>query len=248
MIRCSSCGAPKQTGGKLCPFCGAKFTLHERDLKTICPSCVSRISSRARYCHHCGISIIPNRLKESETPLQCPVCADHHLNSRHLGRDQVTVLECSCCGGLWLGHEVFGLLQKKARTQEIPWSGRDDGEAASASRFGGRLYRKCCICGNHMSRRNFAQRSGVIVDICPKDGIWFDQGELEQILRKITSGELSLASQKAQARLREQEILKRVKREGGPLERAGAEEFGANRGEGPAPDFVRGVISFLLEG
>jgi len=249
VIRCSSCGAPKKKEGKLCPFCGAKFTLHERDLQTICPNCVSRISFRARYCHHCGISIVPNRLHESATSFHCPCCGDHRLNSRRLGEDEITVLECSCCGGLWLGHQVFTLLQKKARAQEIPWAGRSgEEEAGSASRFDGPLYRKCCVCGNHMSRRNFAPRSGVIVDICPQDGIWFDQGELEQILRKISSGELSLARKKAQARLREQEVLKRVKREGDPLERAGAEEFGANRGAGPAPDFVRGVISFLLEG
>ncbi len=249
VIRCSSCGAPKRTGGQLCPFCSAKFTLHERDLKTICPNCVSRISSRARYCHHCGISIIPNRLKESATSFQCPCCADHSLNSRQLGEDQVTVLECSCCGGLWLGHEVFTLLQKNARTQEIPWAGRsEEGIAKPPSRTEGPLYRNCCICHKYMSRRNFAQHSGVIVDICAKHGIWFDQGELEQILRKISSGELSQSSRKAQARRREREILKRVRREGGPLDRAGAEEFGNNRGEGPAPDFIRGVISFLLEG
>lgn len=249
VIRCSSCGAPKRGSEDHCTFCGASFTLHEKDLDTICPNCMARISRKARFCHHCGTCIIPNHLRESATEYPCPCCAKQHLNSRKLGEESISVLECPCCGGLWLGHEVFSLLQEKARSRELPWfeGPGQDSKLLNHSKAPGPLYRKCCICGKQMSRRNFAQRSGVIVDICPRDGIWFDQGELERILEKIHSGELSRSLQEAQIRERERDVLNRLKRADDPLERAGVEEFGANHGKGPAPDFLRGMLSFLVD-
>jgi Zn-finger nucleic acid-binding protein len=39
-----------------------------------------------------------------------------------------------------------------------------------------------------MNRINYSRRSGVIVDICPGHGIWFDHGELARILGWIKDG------------------------------------------------------------
>lgn len=42
-----------------------------------------------------------------------------------------------------------------------------------------------------MSRRNFAQRSGVIVDVCSAHGVWLDHKELSAILNFIREGGMS---------------------------------------------------------
>ncbi len=39
------------------------------------------------------------------------------------------------------------------------------------------VYRMCPVCDEPMHRQNFARRSGVLVDVCPVDGTWFDAGE-----------------------------------------------------------------------
>jgi hypothetical protein len=52
-----------------------------------------------------------------------------------------------------------------------------------------------------MNRKNFAQSSGVVLDVCGKHGIWLDRGELERILGFVSGGGL------ARSRARESERL-----------------------------------------
>jgi hypothetical protein len=52
-----------------------------------------------------------------------------------------------------------------------------------------------------MNRKNFAQSSGVVLDVCAKHGVWLDRGELERVLGFVAGGGL------ARARAREQERL-----------------------------------------
>ena len=39
-----------------------------------------------------------------------------------------------------------------------------------------------------MQRKNFAKRSGVIVDVCGKHGVWLDADELEAVAGFIVQG------------------------------------------------------------
>ncbi len=49
-------------------------------------------------------------------------------------------------------------------------------------------YRKCPACGDVMARRNFLETSGVIIDVCTLDGVWFDRGELSTLFAFVESG------------------------------------------------------------
>ena len=40
-------------------------------------------------------------------------------------------------------------------------------------------YLACPFCGERMDRRQFALGSGIVIDRCLSDGVWFDGGELE---------------------------------------------------------------------
>jgi Zn-finger nucleic acid-binding protein len=251
VVRCSSCGAPRQQKGESCGFCGADFTLHERDLHTICPGCFARIGDRARFCHYCGLRITPQGKAGDNTNYGCPVCPDKKLTSRKLGGDEISVLECGKCGGLWLGHELFTLLQEKAREKEISWLdtvGRGSDKAPSPrGPHQGALYRRCLVCGKHMSRRNFKRRSGVIVDVCPSDGVWFDLGELDRVLDWIQSGGMSRARVMVERRAQQKAVNRRLRRSFDPLERAGA-GFAESSSEPGTGDFISGVVRFLLDG
>lgn len=52
------------------------------------------------------------------------------------------------------------------------------------------VYLRCPECDTLMTRRNFGLRSGIIVDICPGHGVWFDHGELEAVMRFVRAGGL----------------------------------------------------------
>jgi Zn-finger nucleic acid-binding protein len=192
VVRCSSCGAPRQAAAATCAFCGSDFTLHEQDLSTICPTCATRISNRARFCHSCGTPISPQAVAGEETTRTCPVCEeDHNLHSRPMGEERIAILECHRCAGIWIGHSVFRHLEHSALEKEIGWNpGKPEAghPGVDLPRSGERLYRRCPECSQLMNRTNYARRSGVIVDICTSHGVWLDHGELARILGWIREG------------------------------------------------------------
>ena len=204
VVRCASCGAAREEGAKSCSYCGSDFTIHEQDLETICPSCFARISNTARFCHHCGTSIAPEELAGDKTDRICPACGEgRFLNSRALGGAGVTALECGACAGLWLGAEVFRTLEERARgaAPPNPDPAALRSEAATRARApqsAGPLYRRCPACRTPMTRINFERVSGILLDRCRDDGIWFDATELDAVLRWIKLGGERLSEERRQ--------------------------------------------------
>jgi Zn-finger nucleic acid-binding protein len=196
VVRCSSCGAPRHEQSESCPFCGSDFTLQERDLHTVCPHCLAWVSDQARFSHHCGTGLVPELECGAETSFACPACqGDERLTSRRLGAEQVTVLECGRCGGLWLGPEAFRQLAERAKHEALPTRGPvgpmravAGAEAAPEERQHGSFYRPCIVCGQLMNRVNYGHTSGVILDICKDHGIWFDADELARVLAWLRAG------------------------------------------------------------
>ena len=101
VVRCSACGAPREGDEPECRYCGASFTVRERDIDTICPVCMARVSGGARFCDHCGSPILVDQAAAAATPLQCPACsAGQRLRSRQFAGEPVAVSECAMCAGL----------------------------------------------------------------------------------------------------------------------------------------------------
>lgn len=196
VVRCSSCGATRHGDESTCRYCGSDFTLHERDLHTICPTCAARVSDTARYCHHCATLLDPAGRPGEPTSRTCPACGSkQRLFSRDFGVEGLSILECERCAGIWLGHAAFRHLVERASA--APANERI--HAAAAARVPansrqvkqqGPMYRPCVECGTLMNRRNYGTSSGVIVDSCRDHGVWFDADELAQILRWIREGGL----------------------------------------------------------
>jgi Zn-finger nucleic acid-binding protein len=193
VVRCSSCSAPRLKGAKACAHCGSDYTLHERDLHTICPSCMTRISDRSKFCHNCGTAIVPQGAAGQPSDTSCPVCGEQHkLNSRALGKKAVSVLECPQCAGLWIGNETFRIIAERARSKasatDLAPGNKILRSVNDLPKQSGPMYRRCPECDRMMNRRNFGKGSGVIIDACKQHGIWFDAEELERVLAWIHRG------------------------------------------------------------
>jgi Zn-finger nucleic acid-binding protein len=82
----------------------------------------------------------------------------------------VEIDNCMSCGGIWLdGGELEALTGA-----ELPEAEQDTGL--------GPPDRDCPVCVDQLIKVRHAA-TGVIIDRCPHgDGIWFDEGELQQIL------------------------------------------------------------------
>jgi Zn-finger nucleic acid-binding protein len=194
VVRCSSCGAPREGTEPACRFCRAEFTLHDQDLDTLCPGCMARVSGTARFCHSCGTPVLGSQAAAAESSYRCPSCeGGHPLVSRRLGEAKVAFFDCSTCGGVWIEKEIFEALADRARSGQLR-EGFGGGAPASPEPHAPEpaaapvRYRPCVICGALMNRRNYGRKSGVIVDLCARHGLWFDLHELDRLLRWIREG------------------------------------------------------------
>jgi Zn-finger nucleic acid-binding protein len=91
------------------------------------------------------------------------------------------------CGGVFVDPDTLESLTRQ--------SAMEAGVSVTGARRAALLeadvrYRPCPSCGALMMRRNFAGRSGVLVDVCRPHGVWFDANELTAVLMFVASGGL----------------------------------------------------------
>jgi Zn-finger nucleic acid-binding protein len=120
------------------------------------------------------------------------------------GIADIPVQECPGCRGLWVPGQRFNELmnrvveaQKARPTDGLGWSPAEPPGTDSPRRgaFSTRVvYRRCPSCDGIMQRKNFAKRSGVIIDLCAKHGVWLDADELEALADFIRQGGLESVS------------------------------------------------------
>lgn len=245
VVRCASCGAARGRAEPVCRFCGAEFSLLDRDRNTLCPACAARIPDRARFCPRCAVPIVPVRSDGSPTGWACPACGpDRRLISRSLGELGAAALECPGCTGLWLEREVFERLAATTRREQAPFARSRQAAAVPPPQRADR-YRPCPECGKLMLRRNEGGRSGVLVDLCHAHGLWFDTEELDRILDWLRGGGAEAAEAARLAEERERRRTERLRRDLAEAE-ASQRGYGGSLAEGGAPDpFVR-LLEWLL--
>jgi Zn-finger nucleic acid-binding protein len=103
--------------------------------------------------------------------------------------------ECPSCLGLWAPGDVLDRLVDRVRERAAaegtpPVTNERKRRSVWQS---GIAYRKCPECGTGMQRRNFAHKSGVVVDWCGSHGTWLDAHELEDIASFVLEGGLRTA-------------------------------------------------------
>jgi Zn-finger nucleic acid-binding protein len=254
VVRCAACGAPRKGDEEAaCRFCGSSFTVHERDLDTVCPGCMARVSGSARFCSHCGSPILVDQASASASPLRCPACSPpRQLGSRRLEDEPVAISDCAVCGGIWVERSVFEILVARARQAQLgaavlalagAAAERPAGPNGEAAAPGGPLYRPCAVCGRLMNRQNFGRKSGVIVDLCRDHGLWFDLQELPRVLRWIQAGGEEQArrrdGEEAQAKLRQERL--------DAASAKGLEPGGWSYAGGDDPDLLESLLAVVGE-
>lgn len=234
VYRCPSCGAPADPKAAACAYCGAKLS------PVRCPWCFQWTDASAKDCPRCGATAVAP--PPDARPLICPSCgASGRLSTRALGGARLA--GCMTCAGVWADVESFRSLCADRATQAAflgQGSALPRPEASDPSLAEIR-YRPCPVCSELMNRFNFANCSGVILDVCKPHGVWFDADELRRIVLFIQGGGLDVE------RDREIEQLE--------LERRRAEDAGdytqppVSSPLSPIPDGVasaRGLLEHLM--
>lgn len=106
--------------------------------------------------------------------MDCPVCREPMVV---LELDEVEIDHCISCGGIWLdAGELELLLEDSDGKDSLLSSFQPDKNPREKSR-------KCPICLKRMEKVCCGTEKKIHVDRCREnDGIWFDVGELEEIV------------------------------------------------------------------
>ena len=219
-LRCAACGAALAGEAVSCAACGS------RQLTVSCPACLAFVPVGARFCPHCG-----HQVESGEAPRTLLACPDCHISLELLLVDERFVQLCPRCGGLWMDRSTFDQL-----AQQKEAAGRVLGgvQAAAAPRRPPEAqtvrYRACPRCHVIMNRQNYAQISGIVLDVCRTHGIWFDRDELARVLAFIRDGGLVRAQHRQQTELEDlrRALLSAQRGTSGGL----GETAGLARGEG----------------
>ena len=189
--RCSSCGGPVAADASRCPYCRGAIVRDPKLLSLICPGCFARNTEASRFCTACGIAFDPQPVALAPVGTACVKC-EGTMHATRVGG--IETHECSSCHGLWVPGERFDELVERAiearRNLTTPFPRVEAGNPMTERV----AYRRCPTCSQLMARRNYRQRSGVIIDQCRDHGTWLDPDELELIAGFVRSGGLERAA------------------------------------------------------
>lgn len=106
--------------------------------------------------------------------MQCPACK-HPLIVLEIQETEIDY--CQSCHGVWLDRgELELLLDGSQRAEELL-------NSLSVVRTEERSIR-CPMCSRKMNKVEYGVEEKILLDRCPRnDGIWFDEGELQDALR-----------------------------------------------------------------
>jgi len=199
-LNCPMCGAACASAAGACEHCGARLAT------VACPSCFGMIFIGSKFCPHCGTKI--ERTEENDSaPRPCPRCREP-LGTIMLGSTKA--LECPRCSGLWVGTATFNEICADREKQAAVISESSDSLQSNlaVASLDSIHYVPCPVCAKLMNRVNFARSSGVILDICKADGVWFDREELRRVVEFVRAGGLEISRERDR---KEWETAKRKK-------------------------------------
>lgn len=109
--------------------------------------------------------------------MDCPACKNAMIT---LELADIEIDHCVRCGGIWLdGGELELLMEDVAKARHLLESFCDEPAATEQPRL-------CPICDKKMSKIIVGRSEPVLlIDKCRRgDGLWFDRGELQDVLNR----------------------------------------------------------------
>lgn len=214
---CPNCGAPVGSADRACGYCHIALATRR------CGHCFDHSPATAQHCATCGRELGLEAVAEV-TELACPAC---RASLEALHEAEGTLFDCAGCGGHFVEHALLrALIEQRSRLAQSSALAPARSAARSSVLAQKVTYRPCARCGAMMHRKNFGGASGVIVDVCTLHGIWFDAGELPNVLSFVERGGLERARKLEEERARRARVEQRAA-SSKPFTTLGAADLGA---------------------
>ncbi len=233
-LRCPSCGAPVTEADRSCAHCHSLLSTRR------CARCFTLNPRDALKCTRCGADLPREALSASAGGKPCPDCRVP-LVARTTG--VLGYAECPRCGGLFLSNGVFETVTEEADARAVARAVEGDAPPAPGTPSPRFHYRKCPVCSGLMTRRNYGAGSGVILDVCGKDGVFLDRGELTAVVAFLEDGGWERLKKREREKLQEEIASLEAKKRGVSLSGVGfpAEET-ADDGLGSLVGWIASVL------
>jgi len=111
----------------------------------------------------------------------CPVCKSDMIVVEH---SKIELDYCTSCYGVWFDSgELELLLESVSLEPSSPFLNNILGSPETRS---SEKKRKCPICNKKMKKTTIGQQPEILIDVCRQgDGLWFDGGEMEQLITQL---------------------------------------------------------------
>ena len=111
----------------------------------------------------------------------CPVCKCGMIVVEY---HNIELDYCTGCKGVWFDSGELELLLKSQGLEEP--KAFFDGILNSQEAASSEKKRNCPICGHKMKKTAIGGQPEILIDICrDKHGLWFDGGEVTQLIRRL---------------------------------------------------------------
>lgn len=237
-VQCPACGGSILVGIRACPYC--RSTVGTRR----CAVCLAWNIADAAHCQSCGRPLGAQAETEAASSYPCPRC-ELALVAREYA--ETSVEECDHCGGLFL---TPAMMERVVAARDISTGLRLALPKRQAKREVTVTYIHCPVCRKLMNRQAFGRISGVVVDVCKMHGVWFDAGELAEVIRFVEKGGLEQARKRELDELAERE--RRLRVQAAAVERGeglGVEAgpLGLRWAEGTKPEASVELLGFIAD-
>ena len=151
-----------------------------------CKFCNAIIEKDTLICSYCGqrnpLEISSQYQSSSIAHYSCSECHTYTMNYKDIGgiEEEFLIAECSNCRGQFIPKDMLEKIilhygWKKRKTPSKIHQVEKKKTSVEA-------FYRCPKCNIIMKRYTFKIASQVVVDECPKDGFWLNDGELNSLI------------------------------------------------------------------
>ena len=117
--------------------------------------------------------------------MRCPTCKNLMIVVEH---ENIELDYSPDCGGVWFDAGELELLLDSLQLDQSTLS--LDSILTAPEVVSKEKKRKCPICGQKMKKATVGHDPEVLIDACPRgDGLWFDKGEVGQIIQQVRTAD-----------------------------------------------------------
>ena len=159
-----------------------------------CKNCGASLPPDCIVCEYCGTRNFVDFQKygaQGHSGRKCAICEDEMISiDIGLNGENLIIEKCETCKGMFFDSgEVEQMLKMYAKDPQ--GINREKLQKLCENKVSGpkrKAYLPCPVCDQLMNRQLYGKMSAVVMDICHQHGVFFEPGEIRQLIDWKSAG------------------------------------------------------------